>query len=66
MTQESRSAETSTIKCTELLVTAIIALAVSGAIYYCYFLLAPWIWSQNIPYKPEDITPVDIRTGAGA
>ena len=57
MTQESRSAETSTGGCTELPVTAIIALAVSGVIYYCYYLLAPWIWNQNIPYNPEDITP---------
>ena len=57
MTQESRSAETSTSGCTELLVTALISLAVSGVIYYCYYLLAPWIWSQNISYKPEDITP---------
>jgi len=41
----------------ELLETVAIALAVTGIYYYCFFQLAPWIWSQNIPYKPEDITP---------
>jgi hypothetical protein len=40
-----------------LLETALPALAVSGLWYYCYYLIAPWIWSQNTPYKPEDITP---------
>jgi len=41
----------------ELLETVLLALSVTGLWYYCYFLLAPWIWAQNIPYKPADITP---------
>jgi hypothetical protein len=41
--------------------TVLLALAVTGFWYWCYYLLAPWIWSKNIPFKPEDITPW-IRT----
>src|SRR6185369_11739064 len=41
----------------ELLETLLLSLSVTGLWYYCYYLMAPWIWSQNIPFKPEDITP---------
>jgi hypothetical protein len=40
-----------------LLETVLLALSVTGLCYYCYYLLAPWIWEQNIPFNPEDITP---------
>jgi hypothetical protein len=40
-----------------LLETILLALSVTGLCYFCYYQLAPWIWSQNIPFKPEDITP---------
>ena len=45
----------------ELLETLLLSLSVTGLWYYCYYQLAPWIWSQNIPFKAEDITPW-IRT----
>lgn len=37
--------------------TALIATATAGLLYFCYFQLAPWIWGQNIPFKPEEIAP---------
>ncbi len=40
-----------------VLETSLLALATTGIWYYCYYLLAPWIWHQNIPFRPEDITP---------
>jgi hypothetical protein len=40
-----------------LLEIAVLATAVAGLLYFGYFQLAPWIWSQNLPFKPEDITP---------
>jgi hypothetical protein len=40
-----------------LMETILLAMSVTGLWYYVYYLLAPWIWSQNIPFKPEDITP---------
>jgi hypothetical protein len=41
----------------ELFQTILLALSVAGLSYYCYYLLAPWIWSQNIPFEAADITP---------
>ncbi len=41
----------------ELFQTAVLAFSVSGLCYYSYYLLAPWIWSRNIAYRPESITP---------
>ena len=35
----------------------ILATAAAGLLYFGYFQLAPWIWSQNLPFKPEEITP---------
>jgi len=35
----------------------LLATAVAGLLYFGYFQLAPWIWSQNLPFKPEEITP---------
>ena len=40
-----------------LLETLLLSLSVTGLWYFCYYQLAPWIWAQNIPFKPEDITP---------
>ena len=40
-----------------LLEFAVLATAVAGLLYFGYFQLAPWIWSQNLPFKPEEITP---------
>lgn len=42
----------------------VLSMAVAGLFYYCYFLLAPWIWSQNIPFKPEDLTPLVLEAAA--
>jgi hypothetical protein len=42
---------------TELLETLLLTLSVTGLCYNCYYLLAPWIWSKNIPFQPEDLTP---------
>lgn len=41
----------------QLLETVLLSLSVTGLWYYCYYLLAPWIWSQNIPFNPDDLTP---------
>jgi hypothetical protein len=35
----------------------LIATASAGLLYFCYFQLTPWIWSQNIPVKPEELMP---------
>jgi hypothetical protein len=40
----------------DLLKMTMLATAVAGLLYYCYFQLAPWIWSQNQPFRPEEIT----------
>lgn len=40
-----------------LLEIAVLATAISGLLYFGYFQLAPWIWSQNVPINPEEITP---------
>jgi hypothetical protein len=37
--------------------TLLLTLSVTGLWYYCYYLLAPWIWRQNMPFRPEDIAP---------
>jgi len=42
---------------TYLAETLLLALSVTGLWQYIYYLLAPWIWRQNMPFKPEDITP---------
>jgi hypothetical protein len=40
-----------------LLESAVLVTAVAGLLYFGYFQLAPWIWSQNLPFKPAEITP---------
>ena len=39
-----------------LLEIAVLATAVAGLLYFGYFQLAPWIWSQSLPFKPEEMT----------
>jgi hypothetical protein len=41
----------------DLLETTVLATAITGLLYFGYFQLAPWIWSQNLPFKPEELTP---------
>lgn len=41
----------------DILGIALIATATAGLLYFCYFQLAPWIWGQNIPVKPEELMP---------
>lgn len=41
----------------ELLATVLLTLSVTGFWYSCYYLLAPWIWRQNMHFQPEDLTP---------
>jgi hypothetical protein len=41
----------------ELLQTISLAFSVAGLCYCAYYLFTPWIWSQNIPFHPADITP---------
>jgi hypothetical protein len=48
----------------ELLQILVLSLSVTGLCYYCYYLLAPWIWSQNIPFKPEDLMPLVLEAAA--
>jgi hypothetical protein len=40
-----------------LLEFTVLATAVAGLLYFGYSRMAPWIWSQNLPFKPEEITP---------
>jgi hypothetical protein len=40
----------------ELLKITVLATAVAGLLYFGYFQMAPWIWSQNQPFRPEEIT----------
>lgn len=40
-----------------LLEMTVLATAIAGLLHFGYFLLAPWIWSQNLPFKPAEITP---------
>jgi len=42
----------------ELLETLLLVLSATGLCYFCYYLLAPWIWSLNFHFNPEDITPL--------
>ncbi len=39
----------------DLLGTTIVITGIAGLLYFGYFLLAPWIWSQSVPFKPEEI-----------
>ncbi len=39
----------------ELLEMTVLATAVAGLLYFGYFQLAPWIWSQNLPFRPDEI-----------
>lgn len=39
-----------------LLEITVLAAAVAGLLYYGFFQLAPWIWSRNMPFRPEEIT----------
>ncbi|MBI5438657.1 MAG: hypothetical protein HY936_06870 [Nitrosomonadales bacterium] len=41
----------------DILETTLMATATAGLLYFLYFQLAPWIWSQNIPVKPEELMP---------
>jgi hypothetical protein len=38
--------------------TFLLSLSATGLCYYFYYLLSPWIWSQNFHFNPEDITPL--------
>ena len=38
-----------------LLEITLLATAVAGILYFGYFQLAPWIWSKNQPFRPEEI-----------
>jgi hypothetical protein len=40
----------------DLLEMAVLSFAIAGLLYFGYFQLAPWIWSQNLPFKPDEIT----------
>ncbi len=41
----------------DLLETTVLATAIAGLSYFGYFQLAPWIWSQNVPFNSEEIVP---------
>jgi hypothetical protein len=34
----------------------VLTTSVAGLLYFGYFLLAPWIWSQNLPFSHDKIT----------
>lgn len=48
----------------ELFTAIVLSLAVAGLSYYCFFLMTPWIWSKNIPFKPEDLVPLVLEATA--
>ncbi len=39
----------------DLLEMSVLATAIAGLLYFGYFQLAPWIWSQSLPFKPAEI-----------
>lgn len=39
-----------------LLELAMLATSAAGLLYFGYFQLAPWVWSQSVPYNPAEIT----------
>jgi hypothetical protein len=39
-----------------LLELTVISTAIAGLLYFLYFQLAPWLWAQNLPIKPGEIT----------
>lgn len=45
----------------EVLETTLIATATAGLLYFCFFQLSSWIWSQNIPFKADEIMPWQLR-----
>jgi len=57
MRKDARIEEISPSGIAGIVETLLLTLSVTSLWYYCYYLLAPWIWSQNIPFRPEDITP---------
>jgi hypothetical protein len=40
-----------------LLELVVLATAVAGLLYFGYFLLAPWIWNQNVQLRPGEVMP---------
>jgi hypothetical protein len=52
---EADSPDIQPFRVADLLEMLALATAVAGLLYFGYFLLAPWIWSQNLPYNPADI-----------
>ena len=41
----------------DLLKMMVLAIAVAGLLYFGYFQMAPWIWSQNLKVDSADIPP---------
>lgn len=41
----------------DILEITLLATASAGLLYFCYFQLSPWIWSQNILVRPEELMP---------
>lgn len=54
---EGTAGEHSSPGLVDLAQTVLLALSVACLCYFGFYLLAPWIWSQNISYQPADITP---------
>ncbi len=40
----------------DLLELLVLATAAAGLLYFGYFQLSAWIWSQSLPFRPADIT----------
>ena len=51
--QDSRYVKSNSVP--DILEMTVLATAVAGLLYFAYFQLAPWIWSQNQPFRPEEI-----------
>ena len=45
----------------DILEKTLIATAAAGLLYFLFFQLAPWIWKQTLPFKPEDIVSWQLQ-----
>ncbi|MEO8342278.1 MAG: hypothetical protein ABI536_00525 [Gallionella sp.] len=57
LNSEQNAMDVKSIRAADLLKMAVLATAVAGLLYFGYFQLAPWIWSQNLRVDSADIPP---------
>ena len=57
MDQKRAAKSTSLDGIPALLETLSLTLCIASLWYFIYYLIAPWVWSQNIHFNPSDLTP---------